>query len=159
MGIRLSEDEAWAEIERAHTGIFTSLKRDGWPVTLPTWFAVIDRAIYLRTPAKAKKVLRVRNDERGAFLVERGLKWVELAAVMVPVRASIVEDADEEQRAQDAMHSKYQGYRLEPKSMPDATKKAYGPKGVVIRLDAAGKLLTWDNARIPIDVGAAEADA
>jgi hypothetical protein len=151
MGVRLSEDEAWAEIERAHTGIFTSLRADGWPVTLPTWFAVIDRVIYLRTPARAKKVARVRRDVRGAFLVERGLRWVELAAVMLPVRATVVDGADEEERALAELHRKYTGFRLEPKDMPERTKTAYGPRGVVIRLVPAGPALTWDNARLGIE--------
>jgi hypothetical protein len=148
MGVRLTEDEAWAEIEHAHTGIFTSLTADGRPISLPTWFAVVDRVIYLRTPARAKKVLRVRRDERGAFLVERGKRWVELAAVMLPVRATVVEDPDEEERALAELHRKYEGFRLEPEDMPERTRNHYGARGVVIRLDAAGPPLTWDNARL-----------
>jgi hypothetical protein len=150
VGVRLSEDEAWAEIERAHTGIFTSLKADGWPVSLPAWFAVVDRAIYLRTPARAKKVLRVRHDARGAFLVERGKRWVELAAVMLPVQATLVEGQGEEERALAELQRKYTGFRLEPEDMPERTRSHYGPRGVVIRLDAAGPPLTWDNARLGV---------
>ena len=40
MSVRLSDEEAWAELAAAHTGIFTTLRRDGRPVTLPTWFVV-----------------------------------------------------------------------------------------------------------------------
>ena len=36
--VRLSEDEAWAFVDGAHTGIFCSMKRDGSPVMLPVWF-------------------------------------------------------------------------------------------------------------------------
>jgi hypothetical protein len=151
MGVRLSEDEAWAEIENAHTGIFTSLKADGWPVSLPTWFAVSERVIYLRTPERAKKVTRVRNDARGAFLVERGKRWVELAAVMLPVLASVVTAADEEERALSELHRKYTGFRLEREDMPERTRNAYGPRGVVIRLEPTGRTLTWDNARLGLD--------
>jgi len=32
---RLSPEEAWAVVEASHTGIFTSLRRDGVPIALP----------------------------------------------------------------------------------------------------------------------------
>ena len=41
MGVRLTSDEAWAFVEHAHTGIFTTLRRDGQPVALPVWFATV----------------------------------------------------------------------------------------------------------------------
>ncbi|MGH9137555.1 MAG: pyridoxamine 5'-phosphate oxidase family protein [Acidimicrobiales bacterium] len=43
MGVRLTDDEAWAFLENGHIGILTSLRRDGWPVSLPVWFVVLDR--------------------------------------------------------------------------------------------------------------------
>ncbi len=153
MGVRLSQDEAWAELAKAHTGIFTSLRRDGWPVSLPTWFVVIDKAIYMRTPDKAKKVARVCNDERGCFLVERGEKWAELAAVELPVRASTVEDRDLEDRVIDEMDRKYRDFRTPARRMPDATKAHYNSGSTVIRLEPSGKLLTWDNSRLRLADG------
>ena len=45
MGISMSDDEAWHFIEQGHTGILTTLRRDGWPVALPLWFPVHDRRI------------------------------------------------------------------------------------------------------------------
>jgi hypothetical protein len=53
-GIRLSVDEAWDTIDRAHTGILTTLRRDGVPVSLPVWFVVLDRRIYVSGPANTK---------------------------------------------------------------------------------------------------------
>ena len=64
MGVRLSEDEAWVELDTAHTGILTTVRRDGRPVSLPVWFATVGRHIYVRTPAKTRKVEHVRNDPR-----------------------------------------------------------------------------------------------
>lgn len=69
MGVRLSEDDAWHELETAHTGILTTMRGDGWPVPLPVWFIARDRRVYVRTPAKTKKVGHVRNDPR---VVPRG---------------------------------------------------------------------------------------
>ena len=62
MGVRLTDDEAWAELAAAHTGILTTLRRDGRPVPLPVWFTVLDRRIYVRTPAGTRKVQHVRHD-------------------------------------------------------------------------------------------------
>ena len=41
MGVRLSEEEAWAELATAHTGILTTLRRDGRPVSLPVWLVAV----------------------------------------------------------------------------------------------------------------------
>ena len=95
MGVRLSEDEAWAELEHAHTGILTTLRQDGRPVSLPVWFVARDRRIYVRTPAKTRKVEHVRNDPRATFLVERGEKWVELCAVMFYADVELLEPGEE----------------------------------------------------------------
>ena len=99
MSIRLSEEEAWAELERAHTGIFTTLQRNGWPISLPMWFVALERHIYLRTPAQSKKLARIRHDSRGNFLVERGERWKELCAVMMRVQVERVEAGEEYDRA------------------------------------------------------------
>ena len=40
---RLTADEAWREIASAHTGILTTLRRDGMPIALSVWFVVEDR--------------------------------------------------------------------------------------------------------------------
>jgi PPOX class probable F420-dependent enzyme len=147
MGVRLTPEEQWAMLEVAHTGIFTSLRRDGRPVALPVWFAVVDRRIYIRTPAKTKKVARIRNDERCSFLVESGLAWKELKAVHLGGRAVLVEPGEESARAQAAMDAKYRAYRSEPKTLPAATREHYS--GFVwIRFDPEGEPITWDNAKL-----------
>ena len=146
MSIRLSPDEAWAEIENAHTASLPTLRSDGWPVTLPVWFVVIDRAVYVRTPAQTKKVARVRRDERACFTVERGEQWGELCAVAMQCTASIV--VDEELRAQVSMllDTKYAGFRMKS-TVPEATKQHYA-NNAFIKLEPRGRLLTWDNSRI-----------
>src|SRR6267142_1127503 len=97
MGVRLSEEEAWAELDTAHTGILTTLRR----------------AIYVRTPAKTRKVEHVRNDPRATFLVERGEKWIELCAVMVYADVELLEPGDEFDAAWAAISAKYAGFRME----------------------------------------------
>lgn len=149
MTIRLSDDEVWDELAAAHTGIFTTLRADGWPVSLPVWFAALGRRIYLRTPGRSKKVARIRRDPRASFLVESGERWAELRAVQLPVHAVVLDDGPEAEAAAAALATKYAGFGIAMERAPSATQKAY--RGMTfIRLEPAGKALTWDNARIQL---------
>ena len=152
--IRLTDDEVWEELATAHTGILTTLRADGWPVSLPVWFAAIDRRIYLRTPGRSKKVARLRRDPRGSFLVESGERWAELRAVQLPVHAVVLDDGPEADAAADALRAKYDGFGIAMDRAPSATRQAY--RGMAfIRLEPAGKALTWDNARIRLQEASA----
>jgi nitroimidazol reductase NimA-like FMN-containing flavoprotein (pyridoxamine 5'-phosphate oxidase superfamily) len=153
MGVRLSEEEAWAELDTAHTGILTTLRRDGRPVSLPVWFATVGRSIYVRTPAKTRKVEHVRNDPRATFLVERGEKWIELCAVMVYADVELLVPGDEYDAASAAITAKYAGFGMEPKALgekqvPDATKAHYAGRSAMLRLTPTERLVTWDNSRL-----------
>jgi PPOX class probable F420-dependent enzyme len=147
MGIQMNDEEAWRFLEEGHTAILTTLRRDGWPVSLPLWYVVQDRAIYVATPSRSRKVARIRNDDRGCLLVERGEAWTELAAVELPVRATILDPGPEADRATASFAEKYAAFRPAPSRMPSATTKHYSGQ-TVIRLDPAGTHLSWDNARI-----------
>src|SRR6201992_3599950 len=92
MSIRLTGDEGWEAVESAHTGILTTLRRDGMPIALPVWFVVDDRMVSLMTPAGTKKIARVRHDPRASFLVESGERWVDLRAVHFTGRVEFVSD-------------------------------------------------------------------
>ena len=125
MGVRLSEDEAWEMLANSHTGIITTLRRDGWPVSLPMWFAVVDRKIYMRTLAASKKALRIKRDQRACFMVESGEAWKDLAAVVVPVRASLIDPAGEEaKRALAVIGGEVPGIRPAAKRGPRKRPKS-----------------------------------
>ncbi len=149
MGIRLSEDEMWAEIEAAHTGIYTTLRSDGSPISLPIWFVALDRKLYVQTPRRSKKVARIQRDSRGCFLVERGEQWAQLCAALLPVEADEVPTGDEFDRAQAAFDQKYSDFRPSARSTPQATKNAYSSM-LLLRLVPTGSALTWDNSRIKL---------
>jgi nitroimidazol reductase NimA-like FMN-containing flavoprotein (pyridoxamine 5'-phosphate oxidase superfamily) len=93
MTIRLTSDEAWEAVGAAHTGILTTLRRDGMPIALPVWFVVDDRSIALMTPAGTKKIARIRHDPRASFLVESGEQYTELRGIHLTGRVELVEDA------------------------------------------------------------------
>jgi len=140
----MSDDEAWDFVERGHTGIFTTLRRDGVPIALPVWFATLDRRIYLVT--RGKKVRRVAHDARASFLVEAGERWAELQAVHLTGRASIIEpSADLTQRIAEQMAAKYSAFRTAAKEMPAATKAHYAKAGATIELVPDERIVSWDN--------------
>lgn len=148
MGVELSEDEAWAFLEDGHTGILTTLRSDGWPVSLPVWFVVMDRSVYVRTPSRSKKVSRLAKDDRVSFLVEGGTAWRELRAVVVTGRAEVVEDEDALDRVDRLLAEKYRAYRESGESLPGATRRHYSVPRTVVRIAPAEPLISWDNRKI-----------
>ena len=102
-------------------GCIDTLRKDGMPITLPIWFVMLDRKIYVQGPAKTKKFNLVRNDPRCSFLVESGKRWAELRAVQLNGQARIVEDEAMKARVKAAMDAKYDAFRSNRTAMPEAT--------------------------------------
>jgi PPOX class probable F420-dependent enzyme len=153
MSVRLSEDEAWSVIEGSHTGIVTTLRADGSPVTLPMWFVVIDRAVCFFTFAPTKKVARIARDPRASFLVESGEKWAELKAVHLSGHLEPITDDATIARIDAAMDEKYAAYRTQHEAMPAATQKRYDAGKRYYRLAPEHRMLTWDNALLRLKDG------
>jgi PPOX class probable F420-dependent enzyme len=147
MSIRLTVDEAWEAVESAHTGILTTLRRDGMPIALPVWFVVDDRSVALMTPAGTKKIARIRHDPRASFLVESGEQYTELRGVHLTGRVEAVEDATATSRIEAAVNAKYAGYRPPADRLP-AAAQAYYAKQAFLRFVPEDRILTWDNARL-----------
>ena len=148
-GVRLSADEAWDVIGRSHTGVFTSLRRDGVPISLPVWFVALDRRVYMTTPNSSKKVLRIRHDARSSFLVESGEMWAELEAVHLTGRAVILHGDDAlEERIRLAQDAKYAPFRAAPTVMRAATKQHYAQRSAFIQFEPDERIVSWNNARL-----------
>src|SRR4029077_13963716 len=136
MSVRMTRDEAWARIESAHTGIITSLRRDGVPIALPMWCCVVDGAVHFRTLARSKKVARLRRDPRVSFLVEGGERWAELWGVHLAGTAVFGDDEDAHEKVQAALTAKYSAYRTDRSTMAEETRTHYEQDHVFIRIDA-----------------------
>ncbi len=148
MSVRLSADEAWAVVEASHTGIFTSLRRDGTPIALPIWFVVLERRIYVSGPATAKRVARIRRDPRVSFLVESGERWADLRAVHVSGRARVVTEPELLARVATALDAKYRAFRTSRAAMPAATRAHYAVELATVEITPDAHILSWDNARL-----------
>ena len=150
MGINLDEDQQWAFLAEGHEGAFTTLRSDGWPVSLPVWYVVKDRTVYLRTQPSAKKVARLQNDPRSSFLVSSGLRWAELKAVVLTCRAVAVAVEDERVRSEvlALFDEKYDAFRTAKAEMPSSSQARYKGEPVILRLDVVDTTLSWDNSQL-----------
>jgi len=154
MGVALEEEEAWQFLAASFTGVLSTLRRDGWPVSLPVWFAVLDRLVYLTTYPSMAKVKRIRRDPRAAFVVESGRSWTELTAVSLVATAVVLDDGEpaehtEADRARGALAAKYPAAVNVPVDrLTPATRAYYAGASVIVRLTPAGPLISWDNARV-----------
>jgi PPOX class probable F420-dependent enzyme len=149
MGIQLRDDELWAYVSAAHTAVVTTLRRDGWPVALPVWFAVLDRLIYLKTFPTLVKAKRIAHDPRASFVVEDGQTWTELRAVTVSATAELLPQGPEADAARRALGAKYPPEIDVPvHRLPEASRAYYGAQDVIIRLTPTGAPISWDNRRL-----------
>lgn len=148
MGINLDEDQLWAFLAEGHEGTFTTLRGDGWPVSLPVWYVVKDRAVFLRTQPGTKKVARLANDPRSSFLVSSGARWAELKAAVLTCEAVAVADELVRTEVFALFDEKYDAFRTAKAKMPSSSQKHYKGEPVVIRLDVVDAVLSWDNSRL-----------
>lgn len=148
VSVRMERAEAMARIASSHTGIVTSLRRDGMPISTPMWFCVLDDAVHFRTPRASKKATRMRNDPRVGFLVEGGERWADLWAVHLAGRATFVEDDTVIERVDAALQAKYASFKTARAEMPEATRAHYERPFVVVRVDAEDRIVSWDNTRL-----------
>jgi PPOX class probable F420-dependent enzyme len=147
VSVRLTSDEAWDVLAAAHTGILTTLRSDGVPITLPVWFVVLDRTICLSAPSATKKLARIRNDPRASFLVESGERWIDLEAVHLTGRVEVVDDEELSARIETALDDKYVPFRSDRADMPEATQRHYS--GVTfLRFVPDERILSWRNSRL-----------
>src|SRR5262249_52550322 len=150
VSIRLSREEAWKVLAESHTGIFTTLRADGVPISLPVWFVALDERIYVASPVHRKKGSRVRRDPRVSFLVEAGELWKELRGVHLTGRAHFVEDADRKAVIRAALDAKYIAYRSPRPSMPEKTRAQYETEIAYMEIVPDDRILTFDNALIEL---------
>jgi PPOX class probable F420-dependent enzyme len=150
MSIRLSRAEAWEVLGHSHTGILTSLRSDGVPITLPVWFVALDEHVYVDAVARTKKVARIRRDPRVSFLVESGERWQELRGVHLTGRARIMSEPALIERVREALGEKYAGYAGDRSAMPADTRSHYEVEHLIIEIDPDERILSYDNARIPL---------
>lgn len=123
------------------------MRADGSPISLPVWFAVVGRTIYITT--RGKKLQRIRSNPVSNFLVESGLRWAELKAVQFSGHATIVEpDATFAQELKDEMGRKYSSFRTATSDMSKATRDHYAAGSQSV--DVGGRVSGFGQHRLGV---------
>jgi nitroimidazol reductase NimA-like FMN-containing flavoprotein (pyridoxamine 5'-phosphate oxidase superfamily) len=146
---RMTVDECWDFVTEAHTGVLTTLRRDGMPIALPLWYACLDRAIYLQT--RGRKLERIRNNPMASFLVQTGDHWADLKAVHLTGRAEIIDlEGDLSRRFRVEMDRKYKPFSSATAMRAETAEYYAEAMTGVVRFTADDRILNWDNAKIAV---------
>ena len=78
----------------------------------------------------------------------RDRQWIDLRAACLVGHASEVDDPDLAEAVSAALDEKYSSYRRSRGPMPDAVKKHYSRKDVIIAFDADRRTISWYNRKI-----------
>ena len=149
MGVQLTRDEIDDYLTRAHTVILSSVGRDGYPHSVPMWFAYLDGAIYFRTMGHQQKALNLKRDPKACLLVEDGEAWVDLRAVMVRGDAEEVSDPAEIERFEAVFDRKYQPFRQPTAQLGDATRRHYSRPRAYFKVPLDGsRVASWYNRKV-----------
>lgn len=147
MGVAMTEEEVRGFLAAAHTGVLSTLRADGRPAAVPLWFVLDGADVVVRTRSGSAKAANVRRDPRVSFLVEEGRAWAELRAVAISGRAVAERDPAARARIDAAFAAKYAAF-LMPSGAPDASRRHYAAPRVHLRIEAAGRPLSWDNSKL-----------
>lgn len=147
MGLQLTDSELDELLSTAHTAQITTMRKDGFPVTLPVWFVWHEGQIYFGTPPASAKMKRIHRDDRCCVLVESGKAWVDLAAVEFAARAVELEPGPESDKIAAALDAKYADFQPPWDRVPGIVLRSYADR-TYLRLEPAGPLISWSNSKI-----------
>jgi Pyridoxamine 5'-phosphate oxidase len=145
--VRLTSAEAWEVVVAGQTAVLTTLRSDGWPISVPVWFVTAGDRIYVRT--FGAKVGRLAHDSRASFLVETGTRWSEFVAAYLSAQATVQAMTPElDGWFQAEMAAKYGDRFTRWEQMPAASQAYYArtPRSLVT-LTPVGPIRGWDNRR------------
>ena len=147
--------EVAAFLEAGETLIVSTIGRDGVPHTAPMWYFVDDAgAIVFRSFTKSQKIVNLRRDPRLTVLVERGLAYAELQAVMITGEARLVDGADDPGYVLESyrrLAAKYPMVGPEPADLDDeALEQLFGrfaPKNTAVVVEPE-RITSWDHTKL-----------
>jgi PPOX class probable F420-dependent enzyme len=106
--IRMSEAEAWAFLEAgSRTATFATVRPDGRPHAVPTWYAVDGREIVFTTWHTSVKASNLRADPHAAVVVQD--PDPPFSYVAVEGEAVLIDDLDRCRRISTILGGKYMG--------------------------------------------------
>lgn len=150
----MSPDERATFFEASRTLIVTSLGKNGNAHSAPMWYFVEDGKIVFRSFTKSQKIVNLRRDPRITVLVETGLAYAELQAVMTQGTARLIDGADDPAYLLECyrrLAARYPMVGSEPIDLlPEALEAAFGrfaPKNTAVIVEAR-RVTSWDHRKL-----------
>lgn len=105
---RMTEDEAWAFLrEGSRPSVFASLRADGRPHAVPTWYAVDDDHLVFTTWHTTVKAANLRRDPRVTLVVQDPAPPYDY--VSVDGEAELIDDLPQCRSISTLLGAKYMG--------------------------------------------------
>lgn len=152
--ISMTPEEVSAFIEAGDTVIVTTLGKDGHPHTAPMWYFVEDGHIVFRSFTKSQKIVNLRRDPRITVLVEKGVAYSQLQAVMIKGTAKLIDGSDDPEyllAAYGRLAAHYAMTGPEPVDLdPEALEATFGrfaPKNTAVVV-VPEQVISWDHTKL-----------
>jgi PPOX class probable F420-dependent enzyme len=152
--ITMTPAEQVGFLEAGMTLIVTTLDKKGQPHIAPMWYFLDEGKIVFRSFTKSQKIVNLRRDPRITVLVETGIAYSELQAVMIQGTARLVDGADDPGYLLESyrrLAAKYPMIGPDPIDL-DATalEAAFGrfaPKNTAVIVEPL-RTITWDHRKL-----------
>jgi PPOX class probable F420-dependent enzyme len=152
--ISMTPEERDAFLAAGMTLIVTSLGKDGQPHVAPMWYFVDDGKVVFRSFTKSQKIINLRRDPRITVLVERGVAYADLQAVMIQGTARLIDGADDPAYLLESyrrLAAKYPMVGPDPVDLdPKALEAAFGrfaPKNTAVIVEPH-RIASWDHRKL-----------
>jgi PPOX class probable F420-dependent enzyme len=152
--ITFTPEEIETFLAEEMTLIVTTLGKDGHPHTAPMWFFTEDGKIVFRSFTKSQKIVNLRRDPRITVLIERGIAYAELQAVMIKGTVRLIDGADDPAYVLESyrrLAARYPMLGPDPVELdPEALEQAFGkfaPKNTAVVVEP-DRIISWDHTKL-----------
>ncbi len=136
------------------TLIVTTIGKNGHPHTAPMWYVMDEGKIVFRSFTKSQKIVNLRRDRRITALVERGVAYSKLQAVMIKGTARLINGEDDPSyllALYGRLAARYAMVGADPVDLdPDALEQTFGrfaPKNTAVVVEPE-RIISWDHTRL-----------
>jgi nitroimidazol reductase NimA-like FMN-containing flavoprotein (pyridoxamine 5'-phosphate oxidase superfamily) len=118
------------------------------------WFFTEDGKIVFRSFTKSQKIVNLRRDPRITVLIERGIAYAELQAVMIKGTVRLIDGADDPAYVLESyrrLAARYPMLGPDPVELdPEALEQAFGkfaPKNTAVVVEP-DRIISWDHTKL-----------
>ncbi len=145
--IKMSDEAVRELLDEERIAVVSSLGPRGWPHSMPMWFVVRDRDLWVWTYAKSQKVLNLERDPRASVLVETGREYGELRGMMIEAKAELHRDFETVIGFAEELTVRYAEGISSVEGDAKKGLEAQAPKRVAIHFRPL-RTATWDHRKL-----------